>query len=306
MTSLTLIRADGQVRRFDSAGGERIIGSVGIGRSADGHFNVQIGQRLFRLSEKALTPLMTISFPDFHPNYIVLSPSWGAWRSAPYKITATSFINGRTTSYRTDSSYYLQVSCSIISDSLLCFNEMFGVEEYSLARTAPVRKFLPGKRVSRTYCDRAGNVWFTTLGNGIYRVISNEFRTVTLPENGMGVTAVESITQNSKGDRLLIGDNHDGIFALRIPDLQLSTTPPRRAFGATQIHFVHEFKKNWFISGSDANLNIGVIGRKPHRWAENGIKIGDGIKSACMLDENRILMGDHGAPVSSICARKRT
>ncbi|HVS97180.1 MAG TPA: two-component regulator propeller domain-containing protein, partial [Puia sp.] len=86
-TSVTVVRPDGAVKRYDSAGGEPMTKSVGISRSVDGNFNVQIDQRLFRLSRKGFSAFRSISFPNDHPNYISLSPKWGVWRSGSFEVT---------------------------------------------------------------------------------------------------------------------------------------------------------------------------------------------------------------------------
>ena len=96
MTSLTVVGMDGHVKCFDSAGGVPITGSVGCSRSADGHFNVQIDQRLFKLSDIGLSLLNSISFPKINPNYIVLSPSWGVWKTEPFAEGRTMHATIRT------------------------------------------------------------------------------------------------------------------------------------------------------------------------------------------------------------------
>src|SRR6185437_3388188 len=162
--------------------------------------------------------------------------------------------------FPTDIPFYTHATFSIVKDSLLFFNRYLGVEEYAMPAVALPQKFLSGKQVSRTFCDRAGNLWFTTLGSGLYRLISDQFRTVLLPENGMGVSAVESITMNRKGSGLLIGDNHDAIFQLRLPDMELTKPALRAAYGSNRILFVREFRHNWYFEGSDVNVSTGTFG----------------------------------------------
>jgi len=282
-TFVTVVRPDGGVKRYDSACGEPIANSVGAGRSASGNFNLQIGQQLFELSASGLVVRRRISFPDAHPNYIALSPILSVLKSHPFTMGISSLVTNRKIEYPKDWPVNEHVSYSIIYDSLVCNNGISGVEEYSLSAHGVQRKFLPGIHVSRTFSDRAGNIWFTTIGNGIYRLKSDEVRSVVLPENGMGVTSVHSI-ELSHGGKLLLGVNHDGIFALKYPELRLEGMA-RRVMGVNRVLFIHEFRKNWVIYGSDSHLAMGSFSQYHH------LKVGDGIKSASMMDGNRILMG---------------
>lgn len=43
--------------------------------------------------------------------------------------------------------------------------------------------FLKGKNISRTLIDSENNMWFTTLGQGVYKLCSREFRTFHFPNN---------------------------------------------------------------------------------------------------------------------------
>ncbi|HVS95502.1 MAG TPA: histidine kinase, partial [Puia sp.] len=201
------------------------------------------------------------------------------------EVTVSSLTDGRSLTFPTDYPFYTQASFSIVNDSLLFFNRYLGVEEYAMPGSGRPRKLLSGKKISRTFCDRAGSLWFTTLGSGIYRLISDEFRTVQLPENGMGVSAVETITVNRKGDALLVGDSHDAIFALRLRGMELARPALRAAYGSNRILFVHEFEHHRYVAGSDANVSTGTFA------GIAGRSFAGGIKSACMVDDNRVLMG---------------
>lgn len=285
-TALTVVRADGGVRRYDSAGGNPISKSVGASRNAAGNFNVQIGPQIFELSASGFSHGRTIYFPYDHPNLIAMSPALWVWKTDSF-TTRLNSIGSDQTALFPDDGYPLtmHVSFSILHDSLVCSNELSGVKVYGLSGPVYGQTFLPGKQVSRTFGDRAGNVWFTTLRNGLYRLKSDEFRTVVLPEDGLGVTSVHSITLNRAGDRLLVGSNHDGIFAVKLPEVRLMSSIPRHAFGESRILFVQEFKKNWVIYGSDALVGMGCFSQIHH------LQVGVGIKSATLVDKNRILLG---------------
>ncbi len=110
-----------------------------------------------------------------------------------------------------------------MEDSLLYWNESNGVGEYNL-NTDSSRRFLPGKEVSRTFRDQSGNLWFATLGQGIYRLNSDEFKSLSLQTNKQGISAISSIHAVRRMDKeLWVGDNHNLIFQLSLPGLAAGT-----------------------------------------------------------------------------------
>ena len=104
-----------------------------------------------------------------------------------------------------------------IGDSLYYFNEINGSREYNL-NTGATRVYLPGKAVSMTFRDATGNTWFTTLGHGIYRLNSDEFRTIRMKTATRDEASIYAITR--VGDLLLAGDNDNEAFSFSLPDLK--------------------------------------------------------------------------------------
>jgi len=286
-TAIYVIRPDGLVKRYDSAAGEPISGSVGVGKSATGNFNVQIGEKLLGLSDTGFSFFRTISFPFDNINYITLSPSWGVFRVDTFENQISSLVSSQAETYPSGYPVSKHITFSIVDDSLLYFNEISGVMEYSMPRGIVRRRLLPGNQISRTFGDRAGNLWFTTLGNGIFRLNSDEIRTIQLPENGLGISSARTIVLNLTGDGLLIGDNHSVIYSLNIRDLKL--TMKKRGDihkpGRSDILFIHQFGPKTYIYGGDDDVDISDYNLSKH------YPVATGIKSACMMDANRVLMG---------------
>ena len=290
-TALYLVAADGRVKRYDSAGGEPIARSVCVSRSAAGNFNVQIGANIYELSASGFTLRLPIRFYYDHPLYMALSPSWGAWRMDPATTKISSMIDDKGSTFPYAAFYdrgvpiNTHVSYSIIDESLLCIDRLSGVTEYSMPQAMVRRIFLPGKKVSRTFSDRAGNTWFTTLGNGLYRLNSDEIGSIRLPENGYGIASVHSLALSYKGDRLLVGDNHNAIFPLTLPKMQLAGDRPAGTTGVSRILFVWEFGNNHLFYVSDAFAMVG----DSNKW--EAVKIMGGMKSGCRIDDHRVLLG---------------
>jgi ligand-binding sensor domain-containing protein len=286
-TAIYVVRRDGHFRRYDSAAGKPITGSMVAGRSVDGNFNVQIRDKLFDLSDTGFSFVRDMPNVFDNVNFTALSPSWAIFLRDFSEYQISSLVGSQSETYPSGYPAAKQVSLSILDDSLLYFNQISGVLEYSMPRGIVSRRLLQGIQVSRTFGDHAGNLWFTTLGNGIFRLNSEEIRTIRLPENGLGGSSAHSIALNMKGDELLVGDNHSEIYSLSIRDMKLS----RKNLGVIhkpgrdRILFIHQFQPRKYIWGGDNDVDISDYNIHYH------FPVSRGIKSACMMDANRVLLG---------------
>ncbi|HEY4064275.1 MAG TPA: histidine kinase [Puia sp.] len=252
-TALYWITPKGTLRRYDSIGKEAIRGSVSVCRSLSGHFQVEFDGRIVDLSDKGFSPLLTIVFPQVHQNFIDMSPSWAVWKETPLKNIIRSFITHKTIVRQIDYYRFRHISFSLIDDSLLFDNETLGTTEYNL-HTGRTQKFLPGKDVSRVFRDMSGNLWFSTLGYGIFRLNSDEFRTIKLPTPIAPITAVCSIRRLD--DELLVGNNHNYLFRLSLPELSVRSRRALKLDSKNQILYVDTLDKDKIIFGSDYGMSL--------------------------------------------------
>src|SRR6185312_15796718 len=287
-TALSVVRRDGTIRHYDSASGMPITKCVACSKSSVGHFMVQIGTGLFHLSDSGLTEKMHVQFPFDHPLYAAMSPSWAVFRPDTFHTRIRSLLDGNRSDLPFYSGGYMvttHISYSILDDSLLFMNQYSGSVEYDLRAGAVRQFFLPGKQVSRAFRAEAGNIWFTTIGDGIYRLNSQELKTIVLPRSGIGVSSVHAIAVNRKGDRLLVGDNHNVLFSLRLPDLKIMKSKPINHFGANRLLFIHQFNDNLTIIASDASIAVETVPARNASWFIAGIK------SAVLAGPERVLVG---------------
>lgn len=63
--------------------------------------------------------------------------------------------------------------------------------------------FLPGKNISKSIRDREGNLWFTTLGEGVYKLTTSSMKTYASEKEVFAITGY--------GEELLAGD-HSGVL----------------------------------------------------------------------------------------------
>lgn len=67
--------------------------------------------------------------------------------------------------------------------------------------------YLPGKKITNTIVDAEKNLWFSTIGEGVYKLSSREIKTIQFPEvNGTGNSEVFSLFKYN--NQVVAGLNH--------------------------------------------------------------------------------------------------
>jgi len=219
-TALHLITPGGSVLQFDSIGREPIKDCAAVSRSISGHFQAQVGRKIIEFSEKGIIRCASIRFFAIHPNCIALSSLWGIWGATGGTCIIRSLRDNKEIVLPYIRRGLLHISFSLADDSLAYFNELTGSVQYNI-HTGETKRFLPGREVSRVFRDATGNLWFTTLGEGIFRLNSDEFRTVRLMARDVRQLAVWSI--NRIGHELWAGTNDNIIFRLSLPEVSVKS-----------------------------------------------------------------------------------
>ena len=217
-TALHLITTGGSVLQLDSLGREPIRGCAAVSRSISGHFQAQVGGKIIEFSEKGIIRCATIRLFVIHPNDIALSPLWGMWGATPFVCIIRSLRDNKEIALPYKERAFRHISFSLVDDSVAYFNEFSGSTQFNV-HTGATKRFLPGKEVSRVFRDATGNLWFTTLGEGIFRLNSDEFRTVRLMAKDIRQLAVCTI--NRIGNELWAGTNDNIIFRLSLPEVSV-------------------------------------------------------------------------------------
>jgi ligand-binding sensor domain-containing protein len=249
-TALHLVTDQGNLKEYDTIDNRPIRESVGLGRSKTGHFWVQAEDKIYDLSDGGFTAVASIFIPAYIPNFISMSPSWVVWRDGTFRSAIRSMVTGHTINRPFGVTRYLHITFSLIDDSLIFSNGIDGTTEYDIS-TGRTKRFLPGRKVSRTFRDASGSLWFTTLDQGIFRLNSDEFRTINLSANMRARTSVWSIRRI--GHELLIGNDYNCIYHLSLPDYTLRTISFTQ--GNNKILFVDTLENDNVMMGTDAGFS---------------------------------------------------
>ena len=225
--ALHLVAKDGSIIEFDSLDHEPVSQCLTICRSASGYFLAQTIKKNITFSRTKCLNTRPFPLPDRisinNINDEAMNPHGIIFRDSLMGYKIWSFSKNKKIYLPIDLAHVRHISLSLLDDSLAYINESSGSIEYNI-NTGQSRTYLPGIPVSRILRDQAGDLWFTTMGKGIFRLKSSEWKTIRLTvENGES-SMVNSITKID--NELWIGDNHNYIFRYALPGLALKHCRP--------------------------------------------------------------------------------
>jgi hypothetical protein len=258
---LHLISSGGSVTEIDSVNGRPLANCHDESVSDDGHFLVQIGDTIYHFASGVFSSIMTVQFPEEpkSPSYIRLTRNWLVYRTAYGQSCIHSFRSGRSSLVPFNYHNYRHVNFNILDDSLVFVDESSGATEYN-ARTLDRKQFLPGIEVSGVFRDAGHNLWFATIGKGLFRLNSDEIKVIRLSSPYCDNCGVFSILKID--DTLLVGSARNSVFRYSLPDMrpvswtQLNPEEKKRVMGIIRL------KDGRVVYGTDFSLST-YAGRAP-------------------------------------------
>jgi ligand-binding sensor domain-containing protein len=169
INQLHLVTANNEVHTVNSIHGEPIRNLSTVGRDPAGSFWVIESNRLYEYSNRLFNLQKTLDYDAPFVAYAAVDEKVMALRNSFKKNTLQSISTGKT--IRVPALQH-QVNFSIIDENLVSINSPWGASVYNINNPDSVQHFLPGVRVSGLQKDKEGNLWFTTLGQGVYRLNS--------------------------------------------------------------------------------------------------------------------------------------
>jgi ligand-binding sensor domain-containing protein len=297
-TALYWVGANGGVREIDSIGGHPIVNALGVCRSASGQIQVETDGRIYAFPSGE----PVYSFPiesNAVSGYIRMGPASIMWRTGAV-TNIHSFLTGKTITLPFEELHYKHFGFWSVGDSLYYFNEITGSREFN-TRTGKTRVYLPGRPVSKIFRDASGNTWFTTAGQGIYRLNSDEFRTIKMKVPNYGQSSVHCITKLDSV--LLIGDNYSTLFTCSLPGMVIRRQATIAGGPAkNRILYLQPLNRNTFFLGSDSYLDLCSL-EAPSRT----FYYPTGIKAAVRKNEREFLLASYwGVGVFNLPLRRIT
>lgn len=146
--------------------------------------------------------------------------------------------------------------------------------------------FLAGKNINQTCIDSENNIWFATSGEGIYRLLSKEYKTWSFKQR----SDIFSITD--RDGHILAGSEYGRLYNIRnneidslILYLQSKDTGRPVKYGSNRVYVMKKMRNGNVLIGFDWFL---ALLSKNNKLL---IKESVAVKSICQIDENTALIG---------------
>jgi ligand-binding sensor domain-containing protein len=277
-SALHLVYNDGRVKDYDSKADSRLLTIDAISYSPSGFFQVLANDTLYELEENGLKPLSSFAFhPTFPASGRVLSGQILVGIDRQSKTAIRVLATGKTNQL---SEVPRLVNYNIIADSLVYINESTGTTEFNI-HSGNSKKFLPGMEVSCVFRDVDGNTWFSTIGQGLFRLNSDEFRSLSLKVRGLADCSVHSIYRT--GSQLILGVSQHAVFRFRLPNMEEDSHQFLGGDWKARITYICQATGGAMVYGSDEDIEKWSF--RPYRYTHFPVSV----KSAFRTGENEFL-----------------
>ena len=200
----------GRAMEINRLNGQPIESCITINKAIDGNFLILSKGTLYELKENnSSSILLNIHLVFSAPVNACLSNKYLIWVEDSTTFKTLDLNNQKITSYFFSSPTH--VSFNLIHDSLLCSNTSDGFRIYNIANGSIMTNLLPGKTVSAVCMDNENDFWCTTLGSGIFRVNSLDFKNLFFFNKAGKKVGVYSII-HGLDNKLFIGTDDGNIF----------------------------------------------------------------------------------------------
>jgi ligand-binding sensor domain-containing protein len=175
-----LVKANGEVTVIDKINGQPIE-IIGIGTGANGKLVVCDGSRVYDYENGRFILRRTIRFFAGHYSYFAVSGETMIWRRDSLINEIYMCDNNRSFSFPFD---FNNINYCIIDNDRTGIGTRDGAYVYDKNKpeTSPLH-LLPGLSVNYMMKDTEGNIWFTTLGHGVYQLSSSSMLNIRIRKN---------------------------------------------------------------------------------------------------------------------------
>jgi ligand-binding sensor domain-containing protein len=281
-TLLHLVAPDGRVRQIDAVNGKPLR-SVAMSRSSDGHFLVQTEQEVYHFSENGFSLFTHIGYTSDFTNSIAINTNLMAWEFPYGSYRFLSTKTGKWVDFGSDSFNKKHISLSLVGDSLIYRNGSSGVLEYNIF-TGGIRSFSLGARISRTFRDDEGNTWFTSLGQGLFRLNSDDIRNIPLAAKN-NVRSI-ALTIRKADHELLVGGSYSMVFRFALPSFRDAGSYKAVSSDLDEVYYLEKMKDGHLIIGTTVKIFTDSVftGDKFPEFS---------VRSACLKNDSEVLAGGH-------------
>jgi hypothetical protein len=286
VSCLHLVTAEGRVQTFDKIGSEPITYLTSISRNPAGGFWVMEKNRVFEFNDNRFVLRKTPVVYSIHFNLTSLSEKRLLYRGAQERIVSLSLL--------TDKEVFLPqekgtVNFFHIDDIHVIYCNRIGATMYNLENPDSIHHFLPGVSVTSAMKDREGGIWFTTAGQGVYRLNSVSLLNIKIIKNSGPAHPVYSFEKFK--DWVLVTSDMNLIYRLNpVTGLPYKENIVSEDHGIDPILAIGTYEQNKLILGT----NFMILKLSARYKIENKI-VHVAVKDICPYKENQFLVAtsDH-------------
>jgi ligand-binding sensor domain-containing protein/two-component sensor histidine kinase len=179
---------------------------------------------VFENGQFALIEKIDFNFVDrfFYKTYTI-SPKWLCQMISNDTLSITNFKAQKTNKIRLPNFDFLSYDFMDDDNNTIFFNTRQGSWEYNFDTNKFVRQYLPDKNVCHITKDLEGNLWFCTLGQGIYKLATNNAYSLSYKEFNNQDPAVFCLSFVK--DKLIAGGNNGNLYEINDINTKPKITP---------------------------------------------------------------------------------
>jgi ligand-binding sensor domain-containing protein len=248
-----LITPEKTVRYFNKINNREFSSPVYMGLTAQKEIIIQWEDKIYAYRNGRFEWLFTIHFPEQYRSFlnVHIAGDYIIWRSGKNAACAQSISSGDMHCFAYPDN---GLRFSTPGNGTIAINTSNGTSIYNPVTRKTENTFLQNISVSKVLIDHEGSWWFTTLGEGIYQLLSTEYKNYVPWKEGTG-QEIFSITK--AGNQLVMGTNFSELlYTADFKNVKKTTLPTAFKEKYNRITALYKTPDNKIICGTDEIIAV--------------------------------------------------
>lgn len=250
---LFLITPKKQIHYYDRINNNQLNGSISVGLNKNRELILQWEDQLYTYENDRFLFLFMINYPAAYRGFknIHISGDYIVWKTGKGTACAQSISTGEMHCFQYP---YNTLRFSSPGNGTIAISSTNGVSVYNPAIKKEEYYFLKNISVSKVLIDHEGSWWFTTLGEGVYQLLSTEYKNYKPWKDGSNQ---EVFSLSKLGDKILMGTNFGKIlYTSNFKNAGTISFPTSLTDNYDRINCLAKLPSGKVIVGSDEHLAI--------------------------------------------------
>lgn len=202
-SGLYMVTPQKQIHYYDHFNNQLLGGAMFIGLNKKKELVLQWENQIYVYANNRFSFLFDINYPPEYRSFlnIHISGDYIVWRSSKNSSCAQSLSTGEMHCFQFPDN---ALRFSTPGNGTIAISTADGAIIYNPATKKEENRFLQNLSVSKVLIDHEGSWWFTTLGEGIYQLLSTEYKNYKpwKEDNNQDIFSLSEI-----GDKIIMGTN---------------------------------------------------------------------------------------------------